>query len=82
MGSMFHFLSINKKLFNKQNLFQNYALTLATQLGVRGRPKGELGAPIDEEMLDKFRDEQLVQLYELMLAAKTLDEEKKSAKDK
>lgn len=33
-------------------------------------------------MLDKFRDEQLVQLYELMLAAKTLDEEKKSLKDK
>lgn len=82
MGSMFHLLSQLKKLLKKNKLFQNYALTLATQLGVRGRPKGELGAPIDEEMLDKFRDEQLVQLYELMLAAKTLDEEKKNLTDK
>lgn len=82
MGSRFHLLSQLTKLLKKNKLFQNYALTLATQLGVRGRPKGELGAPIDEEMLDKFRDEQLVQLYELMLAAKTLDEEKKNLKDK
>lgn len=37
-------------------------------LGVRGRPKGYVGEHLDVADLDKFADDQIVQLYELMKA--------------
>lgn len=48
----------------------NYAVQLSQQLGlgVRGRPKGYVGEHLDVVDLDKFADDQIVQLYELMKA--------------
>lgn len=48
----------------------NYAVQLSQQLGlgVRGRPKGYIGEHLKATDLDKFADDQIVQLYELMKA--------------
>lgn len=50
---------------------QKYAVTLAQQLGLKG-PKyaKKLGENLDENKLDQMREDQLMQLYELLLAAK------------
>lgn len=49
---------------------QDYALSLAKQLGLRGPHTAQpLGKTLKEEDFDKLRDEQLYQLYELMVAA-------------
>lgn len=49
----------------------NYAVQLSQQLGlgVRGRPKGYVGEHLNVTDLDKFADDQIVQLHELMKAA-------------
>ncbi|TGZ32097.1 succinate dehydrogenase assembly factor 3, mitochondrial [Temnothorax curvispinosus] len=48
----------------------NYAVSLAEQLGLRGPHTGRpLGQYLKEEELVKLRDEQVCQLYELMIAA-------------
>ena len=51
---------------------QDYAVTLAKQLGVKQLTKGtpELGRALSLDELNLFRDEQVSQLYELMLEAK------------
>lgn len=53
----------------------NYAVQLSQQLGlgVRGKPKGYVGENLKVDDLDKFKEDQIVQLYELMRAA-TKDE--------
>lgn len=50
----------------------NYAVELSQQLGlgVRGKPHAKIGKHLNEDDLDKFKDDQIVQLYELMQAAK------------
>lgn len=50
---------------------QKYAVALAQQLGLKG-PKyaKKLGENLDENKLDQMREDQLMQLYELFLAAK------------
>lgn len=50
----------------------NYAVQLSQQLGlgVRGKPKGYIGENLQVEDLDQFKEDQIVQLYELMKAAK------------
>ncbi|CAH0388909.1 unnamed protein product [Bemisia tabaci] len=61
--------------------WRNYAVTLAEQLGVRGpKTASKFGRDLEEQALDKFRDDQIAQLYELMLAAKNIEseEDKKS----
>lgn len=64
-GSKFQFC-----IFLGQILFQAYALTLAQQLGIQGVKTGEkLGVPINQEGIEHLRDEQIVQLYELMKEA-------------
>ncbi|XP_058820469.1 succinate dehydrogenase assembly factor 3, mitochondrial [Topomyia yanbarensis] len=54
----------------------DYAITLANQLGVKGKPKSldNIGGNLDLPKLDDFRDEQIAQLYELLLATKGSDE--------
>lgn len=49
----------------------NYAVELSQQLGlgVRGKPKGFVGQHLNVDDLDKFKEDQIVQLYELMKAA-------------
>ncbi|CAO1421618.1 unnamed protein product [Diamesa serratosioi] len=47
----------------------DYALNLAKQLILKGSAP-ELGKSLDETQLDVFRDEQINQLHELLLAAK------------
>ncbi|XP_063698980.1 succinate dehydrogenase assembly factor 3, mitochondrial [Culicoides brevitarsis] len=52
-----------------------YAIDLAGQLGIRGKPPtGKIGKEIDPELLENMRDEQVAQLYELLKASKGLDE--------
>lgn len=59
----------NNLLFNIKS-FQSYAVTLAKQLGVKKiREAGNLGKPISEDLLNNLRDDQIQQLYELMVAA-------------
>lgn len=68
-------------LIHLRSHFQNYAVTLAEQLGVRGpKTASKFGRDLEEQALDKFRDDQIAQLYELMLAAKNIEseEDKKS----
>ncbi|XP_020799706.1 succinate dehydrogenase assembly factor 3, mitochondrial [Drosophila serrata] len=47
-----------------------YASTITQQLGLRGKPKGELGEEMDPKAVEMLKDDQVVQLYELMLAAR------------
>ncbi|XP_066587673.1 succinate dehydrogenase assembly factor 3, mitochondrial [Prorops nasuta] len=55
----------------------DYALSLAKQLGLRGpKTAQQLGKDLNEKDYDKFRDEQMYQLYELMLAATGKSNEK------
>lgn len=65
---------------NEANLFMiewtNYAVDLSQQmgLGVRGKPQQKIGKHLVEDDLSKFKEDQIVQLYELMKAAKLQDE--------
>lgn len=54
----------------------NYAVKLSQQLGlgVHGKPKADIGEHLNIEDLDKFKEDQIVQLYELMKAAKEDDD--------
>ncbi|KAH8338931.1 hypothetical protein KR074_005680 [Drosophila pseudoananassae] len=58
-----------------------YASTITKQLGLRGKPKGELGEPLDTSAVEMLKDDQVVQLYELMLAAKGLEGDTITADD-
>lgn len=54
----------------------NYAVHLSKQLGlgVYGRPAPKIGENLKVDDLGSFTEDQIVQLYELMKAAKNLDE--------
>ncbi|EDW59494.1 succinate dehydrogenase assembly factor 3, mitochondrial [Drosophila virilis] len=58
-----------------------YASTITKQLGLRGKPKGELGEPLDAQSVEMLKDDQVVQLYELMLATKALNGDTITADD-
>ncbi|KAH8291966.1 hypothetical protein KR054_002793 [Drosophila jambulina] len=58
-----------------------YASTITQQLGLRGKPKGELGEELDPKAVEMLKDDQVVQLYELMLAARGLDGDTITADD-
>ncbi|XP_012274103.1 succinate dehydrogenase assembly factor 3, mitochondrial [Orussus abietinus] len=52
------------------NEWADYAVSLAEQLGLQGpRTAKPLGKHMEIQELDKLRDEQVYQLYELMVAA-------------
>lgn len=53
---------------------QKYAVTISKQLGLRGKPQGTIGDVLDEQTVEMLKDDQVVQLYELMLAAKGIDD--------
>lgn len=54
----------------------DYAIDLAKQLGIKGKPpSGKIGKPIDETLLESMRDEQVAQLYELLKASKGVPED-------
>lgn len=59
----------------------NYAVQLSQQLGLglRGKPKGFVGENLKVDDLDKFKEDQIVQLYELMKVATQNDEEERSS---
>jgi hypothetical protein len=63
-------------------LLQKYALNLAQQLGLRGKSEAPIGQHLNETYLESFRDEQVAQLYELLLAAKEMDENDRKILDK
>lgn len=48
-------------------------MTISKQLGLRGKAQGTLGDELDAQTVEMLKDDQAVQLYELMLAAKGLD---------
>ncbi|XP_076285429.1 succinate dehydrogenase assembly factor 3 [Lasioglossum baleicum] len=57
------------------NEWTEYALMLASQLGLKGPHTAKpLGLDLDQKDFDKFRDEQVYQLYELMVAATGKDD--------
>lgn len=58
----------------------NYAVQLSKQLGLglKGRPSPHLGVDLGQTDLEHLRDEQIVQLYELMKAAKAEESENKT----
>ena len=62
----------------------NYAVQLSKQLGLgyRGLPKNTLGEYLQESDIDRLRDEQIVQLYELMQAATGQTNEETETNDK
>lgn len=61
------------------NLFMiewtNYAVQLSKQLGlgIYGRPAKKIGTNLEVDVLDQFSENQIVQLYELMKAARNED---------
>ncbi|XP_046403059.1 succinate dehydrogenase assembly factor 3, mitochondrial [Ischnura elegans] len=58
------------------NEWTGYALNLSQQLGLKGPKHAKpLGHDLSEEELDKMREDQVQQLYELLLASKGKDEE-------
>lgn len=42
-------------------------------MGIRGKPLGTLGDDLDSQTVEMLSDDQAVQLYELMLAAKGIE---------
>lgn len=61
--------------------FQDYATNLAEQLGLRGPQQAKkLGMDLGEDALEKLRDEQIQQLYELMITATGKVEDSKDSK--
>ncbi|XP_044744604.1 succinate dehydrogenase assembly factor 3, mitochondrial [Coccinella septempunctata] len=54
-----------------------YAVDLSNQLGVKGIKEGlkGLGKSLTEDELNKFNDDQILQLHELLYAAKSKDVE-------
>lgn len=58
----------------------NYAVQLSHQLGlgIKGRPKEKIGDALPVNKLDDLREEQVVQLYELMKAATGETDQEKS----
>ncbi|TMW51832.1 hypothetical protein DOY81_003077 [Sarcophaga bullata] len=58
-----------------------YAVTISKQLGLRGKAQGTLGDELDVQTVEMLKDDQAVQLYELMLAAKGLDSDVITADD-
>lgn len=48
-------------------------MTISQQLGLRGKPKGTIGDDLDTQTVEMLKDDQAVQLYELMLAAKGIE---------
>lgn len=60
----------------------DYAIDLAKQLGIKGKPpSGKIGKPIDPNLLDNMRDEQVAQLYELLKASKGIEDDDQVKKD-
>lgn len=65
---------------NEANVFMiewtNYAVDLSQQLGLglKGKPQQKIGKHLAETDLDKFKEDQIVQLYELMKATKLEDD--------
>ncbi|XP_074111449.1 succinate dehydrogenase assembly factor 3 [Cotesia typhae] len=60
------------------NEWTEYAITIAKQLGLRGPISAKpLGKSLEVNDLEKLRDEQIYQLYELMIAATGSDKTKK-----
>lgn len=58
---------------------KEYATSLAEQLGLRGPQTAKpLGENLNVDDLNKLRDEQVYQLYELMIAATGEDNKKKT----
>uniref|UniRef100_A0A8D8LG75 Succinate dehydrogenase assembly factor 3 n=1 Tax=Cacopsylla melanoneura TaxID=428564 RepID=A0A8D8LG75_9HEMI len=57
------------------NEWTKYGLSLAEQLGIKG-PKfaSPLGQTLDEDALNALRDDQVAQLYDLMIAATQAEE--------
>ncbi|XP_036343144.1 succinate dehydrogenase assembly factor 3, mitochondrial-like [Rhagoletis pomonella] len=51
-----------------------YAVTITSQLGLKGKPTGTLGGELDTRTVEMLKDDQVVQLYELMIAAKGLED--------
>lgn len=52
------------------NEWAKYALSLAEQLGIRGpKTAKKLGSNLEEDSLEKMREDQVLQLYELMQAS-------------
>ncbi|XP_058793702.1 succinate dehydrogenase assembly factor 3, mitochondrial [Phymastichus coffea] len=65
------------------NEWADYAINLSEQLGLRGPKTAKtLGKPLDPEDLNKLRDEQVHQLYELMIHATGQAKEDDEKKDK
>ncbi|XP_051163991.1 succinate dehydrogenase assembly factor 3, mitochondrial [Leptopilina boulardi] len=59
------------------NEWANYAISLAKQLGLQGPKTAEpLGKNLNNEDIEKLRDEQVYQLYELLMAATGTSDEK------
>lgn len=56
-------------------------MTISKQLGLRGKAQGTLGDELDVQTVEMLKDDQAVQLYELMLAAKGLDSDVITADD-
>lgn len=72
--------TFQKLLFYFINFFQSYAINLGKQLGLRGpKTAKKLGADLDPVLLEKMSEDQLVQLYDLMIAAKEPSGEKPDA---
>lgn len=61
------------------NEWTNYAIELSKQFGLKGKPSNEIGKNLTETELDKFKEDQIVQLHRLMEeATKTDDSETNS----
>ncbi|XP_053956874.1 succinate dehydrogenase assembly factor 3, mitochondrial [Anastrepha obliqua] len=58
-----------------------YAVTITSQLGLKGKPTGAIGDELDTSTVEMLKDDQVVQLYELMLAAKGVEGDKITVED-
>lgn len=50
-----------------------YAVTITSQLGLKDKAKSALGNQLDTSTVEMLKDDQVVQLYELMLVAKGIE---------
>ncbi|XP_011196936.2 succinate dehydrogenase assembly factor 3, mitochondrial [Zeugodacus cucurbitae] len=58
-----------------------YAVTITSQLGLKGKAKGTIGDQLETSTVEMLKDDQVIQLYELMLAARGIEGETITAED-
>lgn len=71
-GKNFYLFKLLKAAF-RLFVLQKYAVTITSQLGLKGKATAAIGDQLDTSTVEMLKDDQVIQLYELMLVAKGIE---------